>query len=196
LECISRGENVGKTIHTIGCCGLDCVLCPRYYTDGASRCPGCCGANFENKHPSCSFITCCVGRHGLEVCADCSEFPCGKFDRETGERDSFVTHRKVIANQKLIQQIGIDAFLGQQAKRTAFLQTALDHYDDGRSKNFYCLAAALLSVESLDEAVRMAGEERQWQPELNNNIKDRVKMMKDLLTRFAGIEEQELKLRK
>jgi hypothetical protein len=132
----------------------------------------------------------------LEVCADCSEFPCGKFDRETGERDSFVTHRKVIANQKLIQQIGIDAFLGQQAKRTAFLQTALDHYDDGRSKNFYCLAAALLSVESLDEAVRMAGEERQWQPELNNNIKDRVKMMKDLLTRFAGIEEQELKLRK
>gem|GEM_PF-3991072 len=22
-------------------CGLNCGLCPRYYTDGASRCPGC-----------------------------------------------------------------------------------------------------------------------------------------------------------
>ncbi|HNR04634.1 MAG TPA: DUF3795 domain-containing protein, partial [Bacillota bacterium] len=49
---------MGKKIHTLGCCGLDCGLCPRFFTEGASRCPGCCGVDFENKHPSCSFITC------------------------------------------------------------------------------------------------------------------------------------------
>ncbi len=52
---------------TIGVCGLDCGLCPRYYTVGTSRCPGCCGPDFFNKHPSCSFITCCVKKKDLEV---------------------------------------------------------------------------------------------------------------------------------
>jgi len=37
------------------------------------RCPGCCGPEFFNKHPSCSFITCCVKRNDLEVCAECDE---------------------------------------------------------------------------------------------------------------------------
>ena len=27
-------------------CGLNCGLCPRFYTDGESRCPGC-GAKME-----------------------------------------------------------------------------------------------------------------------------------------------------
>src|SRR4030042_793391 len=49
-----------KKYPTIGVCGLDCGLCPRYYTIGPSRCPGCAGPDFFNKHPSCSFITCCV----------------------------------------------------------------------------------------------------------------------------------------
>jgi hypothetical protein len=32
-----------KKYPTIGVCGLDCGLCPRYYTIGPSRCPGCAG---------------------------------------------------------------------------------------------------------------------------------------------------------
>ena len=71
--------NTPKTYPTIGCCGLDCGLCPRFYTVGHSRCPGCAGPDFFNKHPSCSFITCCVKKKNLEVCAECSEFPCPKF---------------------------------------------------------------------------------------------------------------------
>ena len=53
-----------KKYPTIGVCGLDCGLCPRYYTIGPSRCPGCAGPDFFNKHPSCSFITCCVKKIG------------------------------------------------------------------------------------------------------------------------------------
>ena len=166
---------------TVGCCGIDCGLCPRYYTEGTSRCPGCGGEGFERKHPSCSFITCCVKKHGLEVCAECGEFSCGKFDRETGERDSFVTHRRVMANQQMIAEIGIEAFLRRQAERVAFLETALNQYDDGRSKNYFCLAAALLSIDSLREALSLAGKGGD---------------LRDALEQFAEVEGQELILKK
>jgi hypothetical protein len=71
-----------KKYPTIAVCGLDCGLCPRYYTEGPSRCPGCAGPGFFDKHPSCSFITCCVKKKGLEVCAECADFPCAKFKSE------------------------------------------------------------------------------------------------------------------
>lgn len=166
---------------TIGCCGIDCGLCPRYYTAGSSRCPGCAGEGFEGKHPSCGYITCCVKKRGLEVCVACGDFPCRKFDKETGDRDSFVTHRKVMPNQRMIAEIGFDAFLEQQRQRITFLEAALERYDDGKSKNFFCLAAALLSIGRLNESLSLAkdGED-----------------LRAALTRFAGIEGQELKLRK
>lgn len=170
-----------KKYPTIGCCGIDCGLCPRYYTAGTSRCPGCYGEKFELKHPSCSFITCCVKKRGLEVCAECGDFPCQKFDKETGERDSFVTHRKIMSNQKLIAETGIGTFIEQQRQRIAFLETALQRHDNGRNKNLFCLAAALLSVESLNESSSFA-----------ENGDD----LKAALIRFAEIEGQDLKLRK
>ncbi|TET26129.1 MAG: DUF3795 domain-containing protein, partial [Dehalococcoidia bacterium] len=49
-----------KKYPIVGACGLNCGLCPRYYTQGTSRCPGCCGPDFWQKHPGCAFITCCV----------------------------------------------------------------------------------------------------------------------------------------
>ena len=43
---------------------------------------GCCGKDFENKHPSCSFVTCCVKKKGLEVCGECGDFSCPKFEQQ------------------------------------------------------------------------------------------------------------------
>ena len=166
---------------TVGCCGIDCGLCPRHYTDGTSRCPGCGGEGFKQKHPSCSFITCCVKKQGLNVCAECADFPCRKFDKETGERDSFVLHRQVIPNQRLIAEIGIEEFVRQQQARIDFLETAIARYDDGRSKNFYCIAAALLFVDSLNNALERA---------------ERGEDLRTVLSSFAEIEGQELRLRK
>ena len=71
-------KNPTKKYPTIACCGLDCGLCPTYYTKGPSKCPGCCGPNFSNHHPSCSIITCCVKDKKFETCAECKEFPCSK----------------------------------------------------------------------------------------------------------------------
>jgi hypothetical protein len=185
-----------KQISTLGCCGLDCGLCPRYYTEGSSKCPGCGGEGFETKHPSCSFITCCVKKKNLEVCAECGDFPCAKFDKETGAADSFVTHRRVIQNQRCIKQNGIANFIEQQKHRMSFLTKMLEGYDDGSCKSFFCLAATLLSVQSLNEALVKAEQEIKAKAVGKEDTKSKAKILKDILNAFAEEEKEELKLRK
>ena len=185
-----------KQFSTLGCCGLDCGLCPRYYTEGDSKCPGCCGENFTNKHPSCSFITCCVKKRNLEVCAECMDFPCSKFDRETGETDSFVTHRKVIYNQNFIKEYGLAKFLEQQYKRIGLLGTMLEQYDDGNCKSYYCLAAALISLDNLQRALIKAEQEIKEHSIDKADLKNKAKVLKEVLAQFANEENVELKLRK
>ncbi len=142
-----------KKYSTIGCCGIDCGLCPRYHAKGESACPGCGGLDFKLKHPSCGFLTCCAIKHGLEVCAECDAFPCSRFDNERKGTDSFVTHQKVFPNQEAIKKEGLNCFLEQQNQRIAILKQFLAHYDDGRSKNFFCLATALLPLENLNSVI-------------------------------------------
>ena len=143
-----------KQFPSLGACGIDCGLCPRHYADGKSRCPGCGGEDFESKHPACSFKTCCVDEHGLEICAQCEDFPCAKYaDRKKIKCDSFVTHKRIFINHEAVRILGLDDFLAEQNRRVAILHEMLAHYNNGRSKNFYCLAAALLSTQALDAAL-------------------------------------------
>ncbi len=147
-----------KKYPAIGVCGLDCGLCLRYYTIGTSRCPGCGGPDFFNKHPSCSFITCCVRKKGLEVCAECSEFPCSKFKsdeeyQQMKECSSYPSYRKVIPNLNFIKEHGIKKFIEQQERRIKLLKHIVENFDDGRSKSFFCKAACLLDLTSLEGAL-------------------------------------------
>lgn len=183
-----------KTYPTIGCCGIDCGLCPRYYTSGSSRCPGCCGPDFFNKHPSCSHITCCVKKRNLEVCADCIEFPCLKFEGwDTG--DSFVTHLKSVTNLKLISEQGLEAFVAQQRKRMELLETMLTDFDEGRSKSFYCIAATLLRIAALQAALKGTEQKMKANERESWDIKAKSKILRNLLSYMAAREGIELKLR-
>lgn len=178
-----------KQYETIGCCGIDCGLCPRFYTTGTSACPGCGGLNFLEKHPSCGYLTCCVIKHKLEVCSDCSEYPCKRFDSEKNGYDSFVTHKKVFGNLDFIQSKGIEPFLESQKTRMEILNELLTNYDDGRSKGFYCLSCALLPVDNLQEILGFAQN-------LNNelDLKEKSKLAKDSLIKVAESLNIELKL--
>ena len=149
-----------KAHPTIGACGLDCGLCPRYYTVGTSRCPGCGGPGFFDKHPSCSFITCCVKKRGLEVCGQCPDFPCSKFKTEEESRQressSYPPDRKLLSNLGFIKKRGIEAFMKQQEERIRLLETMIQGYDDGRSRSFFCRAAALLEPKALKRSLERA----------------------------------------
>ncbi|MBE0661558.1 MAG: DUF3795 domain-containing protein [Bacteroidales bacterium] len=178
-----------KQYETIGSCGIDCGLCPRFYTSGNSACPGCGGLNFKEKHPSCGFLTCCVIKNKFEVCSDCPEYPCKRFDSEKNGYDSFVTHKKVFANLDFIQSKGIEKFLENQKTRMEILNELLNNYDDGRSKGFYCLSCALLPVDKLHETLGFAQN-------LNNELelKEKSRHIKDFLIKVADSLNIELKL--
>ena len=191
-------ETIKKQFPTIGCCGIDCGLCPRYYTDGNSRCPGCCNLDFFNKHPSCGLITCCVKNKGLEVCAECANFPCIKLNPwlKKDTYDSFVTHKKVKTNLDFIKKFGINAFIKNQKKRIELLRLMLQRFNDGKSKNFYCLAATLLSIKGLEESIHYAEKNIESLDIGDEDTKEKAKILKSLLQKTAKKEDIELTLNK
>ena len=186
-----------KEYHTIAPCGLDCGLCTKYYTVGASRCPGCCGPDFFNKHPSCAYITCCVKKKGLEACGQCEEFPCSRFkapeEYETMDSPSYPPYSKVIANLNFVKEHGIEPFVELQSKRIGLLEAMLKDYDEGRSRRFYCRAAALLSIAGLEASLNDAGQSVKAATIGANDVKTRAKIMKGSLNECAAIEGIELK---
>jgi hypothetical protein len=175
-----------KTYPTIGVCGLDCGLCPRYYTVGVSRCPGCCGPEFLSKHPSCSFITCCVKKKNLEVCAECPEFPCSRFKgdeeyRQLKESSSYPSYKKVMPNLNFIREYGIEKFVEQQRKRIKLFETMMANFDDGRSRSFYCKSAALLDLTALEDSLDEAIQKTETDKIKPSDTKARARILRGIL---------------
>jgi hypothetical protein len=90
-------------------CGLNCGLCPRYQTDGKSRCPGCGGEDFHLKHPTCAVITCNKKHDYVEYCFQCSSYPCNRYN-EPSKVDSFISYRNVISDFKKAYKIGVEKY--------------------------------------------------------------------------------------
>ena len=132
-------------------CGLNCGLCPRYYTDGSSRCPGCGGENFLETHCSCSILPCCE-RRNIEYCFECDEFPCKKYDG-ADLSDSFITHKNQFKDLEKAKRIGMDEYAKDQSEKISILKELLEHYNDGRRKSFYCVAVNLLELHDIKAAM-------------------------------------------
>jgi hypothetical protein len=170
---------------TIAACGLDCGLCPRYYTAGKSRCPGCAGPGFFETHPSCSFITCCVRERLLEACGECAEFPCAKFksaaEYRATESTSYPPARKILPNQRFIRKHGIERFLARQAEQLKLLALLLAQYDDGRSRSFYCSAVSLGDPSAIREAIAQAGRDIAREQIAKDDHRSKARILKALL---------------
>ncbi len=187
-----------KIFPTIGVCGLDCGLCPRYYTAGPSRCPGCGGPDFSEKHPSCSFITCCVKKRGLEVCGQCPDFPCTKFKTEDEYRrlassSSYPPYTNILSNLKCVKRKGIKAFVKLQKHRIDLLERMIAGYDEGRSRSFYCRAAAMLDLSSLNRSLAKAKESIEAGACGTSDIRAKAKLLRGILAAAASSEGIELK---
>ncbi|MCL2718634.1 MAG: DUF3795 domain-containing protein [Lachnospiraceae bacterium] len=129
-------------------CGLNCGLCPRYYTKGSSRCPGCAGEGFSDVHPACGVLSCCQ-RKGLEYCFLCNEYPCKRY-QDDNNPDSFITHRNQFADMDKAKRIGMPAYEAELNSKVKVLEQLLSEYDDGRRKSFYCLAINLLELVDIN----------------------------------------------
>ncbi len=171
-----------KKYNLIGCCGISCGLCPRFQSKAESRCLGC----GQDAHCSyCSIFRCSVMKRNYETCANCSEFPCEKFDKWFNA-DSFVTHQKCLQNIQKIKTEGIEEFLKEQEERKSFLEIMLQKYNPGRCTSLYCLASALMSIESLKVSVQ----------QIESVKEDKAKSFKKSIQELAENEQITLKLRK
>ena len=185
-----------KKYPIVGACGLNCGLCPRYHTEGKSRCPGCCGPDFWQKHPGCGFITCCVKQRNLEACAQCVDW--AKCERvvkllnSAKYRDSFVSYRPVAANFAFIQENGIEEFVRLEMEKQKFLRHLIANYDEGRSKSLYCTSCQLIPLEKLKEAVADA----ETKITKDTDVKEKVKIVRAAINNLADTLQIDLKLRK
>ncbi|MFW9827600.1 MAG: DUF3795 domain-containing protein [Candidatus Thorarchaeota archaeon] len=184
-----------KEYPTIACCGLDCGLCPVYYTEGASKCPGCCGPNFANKHPSCSIINCCVKTRNFETCAECDEFPCSKI-KKWDHYDSFISHRVSLANLRLIKKIGLEKFFIEQQKRIELLKIMLENFNEGRSKSFFCQASALLQIDNIQNALEESYKRIKDENIPQTDLKMKSNILRENLNIIANRESVELRLKR
>ena len=177
----------------VGVCGLSCRLCPRYHTDAESRCGGC--KSEQRVAVGCPFITCAVKKQGIEFCWDCHDSQtCEKWakHREFGRQyDTFKCYQKLEDNISTIAQSGIDSFEEQQKVMEQILTEMLSEFNEGRSKNYYCIAATVMETEELREALARAREES-----AGLGIKDKSRAMHAILDSIASNKSYHLKLRK
>jgi hypothetical protein len=183
---MEKSNIILKKYPIIGVCGLDCGLCPRFYTVGTSRCPGCAGSGFHDKHPTCSFITCCVKNKGMEVCSSCSDFPCVKFKsaeeyQQVKESSSYPSPKKILSNLRFIKEHGINKFINQQKKRIQLLEKMTTNFDDGRSRSFYCKAAGFHDLQILEDSIAKATIKIKNEKISPNDLKSKANILKTII---------------
>ena len=189
------GGQSKKVIPIIGCCGLDCGLCPRYYTEGKSKCDGC-GSEYSYAAVGCKISRCCVNEKEFETCAECMDFPCSRFRGAWEEFDSFLTHRRMRSNLTYIREKGVENYVHRLEKRMKLLGKMLEEFNDGRSKSYYCIATTLLPITDLETSLTKAEQKIEAEKIELDDFKTKAKILKDFLNKFAEKKGVELKLRK
>jgi hypothetical protein len=178
---------------TIGVCGLSCRLCPRYHTEGESRCQGC--KTESRMTAGCPFITCALNKKGVEFCWECEQSDnCSKWrgHREFSRTsDTFKCYQTLESDILLIKRNSIVNFDKLQRTREAFLKEMLRDFNDGQSKNYYCTSATVLEVKELEEALI---EAKKTSKKLD--ARGKSKNMHAILDRIAQKKGYNLKLRK
>lgn len=108
-------------------------------------CPGC-GGGIGNQ--SCVIARCSRQHEEVEYCFQCEEFPCKKYEG-IDKYDSFITHQNQIRDLEKAMEIGIDTYITEQCEKEKILKHLLQNYNDGRRKNFFCIAVNLLELQDI-----------------------------------------------
>ena len=143
----------------------------------------------------CPFITCALKKKGIEFCWNCEEHEtCEKWrkHREAGKRvDSFTCYQKLEDNIACIQKHGVNEFEKMQKMREHLLNEILREFNEGRSKRYYCIAATVMEIEELKEALHKAHADSD-----GLDIRGKSGVLYALLDEIARQKHYYLKLRK
>jgi hypothetical protein len=177
----------------VGICGLSCRLCPSYHAEGVSKCGGC--KSESRMSAGCPFITCAIKKKGIEFCWQCDESnTCEKWRAHrkfSREYDTFVCYQKLEDNIASIERHGIGWFEETQRIRENLLNNMLSHFNEGRSKTYYCISATIFEIRDLKAALAQAGKASD-----GLSIKERSKILHTIMDKIAEEKHYSLRLRK
>lgn len=190
---MTTGATMQVKYTEIGICGLSCRLCPSYNTEAKSKCAGC---KSENRMAvGCPFITCAIKNKGIEFCWDCEDNEtCEKWKkhREFGKHhDTFKCYQKLEDNISFIQKHGAAEFKKVQKDRENLLKEMLQDFNEGRSKNYYCIVVTICEIEELKNALIKARKDS-----IGLEIKAKSKILHSILDEIAESKNYCFKLRK
>ena len=90
-----------------------------------------------------------------------------------------------------VQNIGIKQYNLEQQEKIQILSHLLANYNDGRRKNFFCVAVTLLELSELQEAMKQIKQN----DELSVlSVKEQCSYIVDILQKIADRRNIELKL--
>jgi hypothetical protein len=142
----------------------------------------------------CPFITCAVKKRGIEFCWQCEDqATCEKWarHREAGQsHDSFVCYQQLEHNISIVKRAGLTAFIRDQKARETILRTMLAEFNEGRSKSYFCIAATVMEVEEMKEAITEARNNS-----MGMDLKGKSKKLHELLDSCAEKRRCTLRLR-
>lgn len=130
---------------------------PHYQSSGKSKCPGCGGKEFCTKHPTCSIITCNKNHDNVDYCFECKLYPCEKY-KNTNQKDSFITYLNVKKDFEKCSS-SIEQYKNELNKKISILEFLLENYNNGRLKNYYCIAVNLMDLNDLEEIMNSINNE-------------------------------------
>ena len=100
-------------------------------------------------------------------------------------------YQKLEDDIAFIREHGVEEFVKEQKIREQLLQEMLQHFNDGRSKSYYCITATVLEIDELKDALTRARvQSKNLQPSEN------AKVMHSVLDSVSKGKGYLLKLRK
>ena len=163
-------------------CGLNCGLCPMFL---GKHCGGC-----GNGNQSCKIAKCSLEHGEVEYCYECENYPCEKY-QHIDKYDSFITHKHQKRDLERAQNLGIEQYNLEQQEKIQILSLLLANYNDGRRKNFFCVAVNLLELSELREVIKQI---QQNEALSDLSIKDQCSYIVDVLQKIADRKNITLKL--
>jgi hypothetical protein len=98
----------------------------------------------------------------------------------------------MLSNLRFVREKGIRQFMRQQERRITLLETMIEGYDDGRSRSFFCRAAALLDPKALKGSLNEAEKAVGAGGGRTSDKADRAKVLRGILAEAALSEGIEL----
>lgn len=152
-----------------------------------NHCGGC-----GNGNQSCKIAKCSLEHGKVEYCYECEQYPCEKY-QNIDEYDIFITGRQRRADMERAQSAGIEQYNLEQQEKVQILSYLLSHYNDGRRKNFFCVAVNLLKLSELQEAIKQI-QSNAGLPSLP--FKEQCSYVADVFQKIADRRNIKLKLNK